>query len=254
MKLFYKSSDGRSYRIDAIYQADGVREFIEVSGGPNKLRREYDLIGAHCEKCYHPANDVGITSCYSCEDWEYLDRLVSMGQYVKYEYQKDDDYFSKDILKSKEDRNYSYALGSALAEFIACEESALKGYDLAIPVPSFETNSNRGKMSKERAILKCLEYCLKMPLRDDILVKITNEKMKGLKKYERKLLAQKQIQINDNIEFSAKRILVIDDVVTTGITMDRCAQLLKEMGAKEVVGVSVARYANKRIPKRSVRI
>jgi ComF family protein len=37
------------------------------------------------------------------------------------------------------------------------------------------------------------------------------------------------------------RVVVVDDVVTTGATMDECARILREHGAAEVLGVSFAR-------------
>jgi ComF family protein len=47
--------------------------------------------------------------------------------------------------------------------------------------------------------------------------------------------------IIDKKEIENKTILLLDDVYTTGTTMDQCAKVLKENGAKEVWGLSVAR-------------
>jgi predicted amidophosphoribosyltransferase len=43
------------------------------------------------------------------------------------------------------------------------------------------------------------------------------------------------------IESSARRILVIDDVTTTGSTMNACARALLEAGAESVYGLTLAR-------------
>lgn len=42
-------------------------------------------------------------------------------------------------------------------------------------------------------------------------------------------------------EFKNKRILIIDDIATTGTTLNECARALKEAGAKEIWGLVVAR-------------
>ena len=42
-------------------------------------------------------------------------------------------------------------------------------------------------------------------------------------------------------EISGKKIFLLDDVYTTGSTMEECAKVLKESGAKEVWGISIAR-------------
>jgi competence protein ComFC len=40
-----------------------------------------------------------------------------------------------------------------------------------------------------------------------------------------------------------KRVLLVDDVMTTGATLDACARALLESGAKSVLGLTVARAA-----------
>ena len=45
-------------------------------------------------------------------------------------------------------------------------------------------------------------------------------------------------------EIENKTILLVDDVYTTGTTMDQCAKVLKENGAKEVWGLTIAREIN----------
>lgn len=48
-------------------------------------------------------------------------------------------------------------------------------------------------------------------------------------------LVEKAAEIKD------KKIFLVDDVYTTGATMEECARIIKEAGAKTVWGISIAR-------------
>jgi predicted amidophosphoribosyltransferase len=47
--------------------------------------------------------------------------------------------------------------------------------------------------------------------------------------------------VKNREKITGRKILLIDDVYTTGSTMNECARVLKESGAKEVWGITVAR-------------
>jgi predicted amidophosphoribosyltransferase len=47
--------------------------------------------------------------------------------------------------------------------------------------------------------------------------------------------------VHDATAFKGKRLVVLDDVFTTGATMDSCAKVLRGAGAREVIALAVAR-------------
>ncbi|NMC51288.1 ComF family protein [Candidatus Kuenenbacteria bacterium] len=64
-----------------------------------------------------------------------------------------------------------------------------------------------------------------------------------LKKEEREKNLQGVFGMSDELEkgLKDKTVLLIDDIITTGTTMNECAKILKEAGAKEVWGAALAR-------------
>jgi predicted amidophosphoribosyltransferase len=50
---------------------------------------------------------------------------------------------------------------------------------------------------------------------------------------------------------AGRTVILVDDVWTTGATLDECARVLKEAGAKEVRALTVARAAPPRATKRN---
>jgi len=45
-----------------------------------------------------------------------------------------------------------------------------------------------------------------------------------------------------------RRVLLLDDVMTTGATLDACSKALRDAGAKSVVALTVARAAHDPLP------
>ena len=45
-----------------------------------------------------------------------------------------------------------------------------------------------------------------------------------------------------------QHVLLVDDVLTTGATLDACARVLREAGAKSIVGLTIARAVKNPLP------
>ncbi|HXM02646.1 MAG TPA: phosphoribosyltransferase family protein, partial [Chthoniobacterales bacterium] len=52
---------------------------------------------------------------------------------------------------------------------------------------------------------------------------------------------QNAFELRKGTSVLGKRLLLVDDVLTTGSTLDECARVLKSHGAKSVCAVTVAR-------------
>jgi len=109
-------------------------------------------------------------------------------------------------------------------------------FDLIVPVPlSKERFLERGYnqtmlLSKGISKLFDVKCC-------DILIRTkTTKPFHNLSKIQRRKEIKDTIKVKrryaDNIK--GKRILLIDDILTTGVTSNQCSMVLKKAGAKEV--------------------
>ena len=52
---------------------------------------------------------------------------------------------------------------------------------------------------------------------------------------------------DENGKIAGRSVLLVDDVFTTGSTVNECARVLKKMGAASVFSLTVARVDNKKV-------
>jgi len=115
-----------------------------------------------------------------------------------------------------------------------------------IPVPLEKSKLKRRGFNQAEEIGKELARFLKIPLIPDCLVKIRETLPQvELSDQERKENVKDAFSINP-VRCSLsngvdKKILLVDDIYTTGSTLEECAKVLKKAGAKEIIGIVVAR-------------
>lgn len=122
------------------------------------------------------------------------------------------------------------------------EGNRFKEGDVLVPIPlSIRKLKNRGYNQTEE-IAKELSKELKIPVTTGCLVKIkeTLPQME-LSKEERQENIKGVFKVKNKEKIQGKKILLVDDVYTTGATMEECAKILKQSGVKEVWGIAIAR-------------
>ena len=111
-----------------------------------------------------------------------------------------------------------------------------------VPIPLSKRKLKWRGFNQAEEITKELSKFLKIPLISDCLIKIKETKDQvELSEEERKENVKNAFLVKNKEKISGKNILLVDDVFTTGATMEEAARVLKESGAKKIIGVVVAK-------------
>jgi ComF family protein len=142
-------------------------------------------------------------------------------------------------------KNLAATLASILAEhFIKTNKNTNKTWENSalIPVPlSVQKFKERGYNQSEE-LAKELAKIVKIPVFSDVLIKTKNTKPQmELNKSEREKNLLDAFAIKNPEKISGLKIFLVDDVYTTGSTMQECATVLQNGGAKSVWGIALAR-------------
>jgi len=113
---------------------------------------------------------------------------------------------------------------------------------ILIPVPLTKKKQKQRGFNQAEEIAKELSNFLNIPLINNVLIKIKETLPQvELSGGERKENMKGAFFCQESNKIKVKTILLIDDVFTTGSTLEECARILKKAGAKEVLGIVVAR-------------
>ena len=91
---------------------------------------------------------------------------------------------------------------------------------------------------------RVLSHRLALPMMPDALARTrATEPQIELSAAERRVNVRGAFSVKRPVSISGKSILLLDDVMTTGSTMDECAKELKKAGATAVIALTIARTA-----------
>lgn len=139
------------------------------------------------------------------------------------------------------DNNNGYAISSTaklMAEKIFSESITA---DFIIPVPlSKESRILRGYNQAE-LLAKEIAIHTNLPMNLQVLFSKSHVSQKSLSAQKRKENSRKSFTIRNSLLVKGKTIILVDDVATTGSTLDSLAFLLKKGGASRVLGLVFAR-------------
>ena len=196
--------------------------------------------GRTCEKCGKLLQeDYPHDICADCREAGHcFDKGYACVEYGIYE---------RDMLLSFKYGGKTF-IGEKIAQMMADRlESEHLEADVMIPVPMNRKKQKKRGFNQAEIIASRLAKKLSLPYSAGLLKRTGNTAaMSKLTPEERRMNIENAFKVPEMAigHIAGKRILLVDDIYTTGSTMDACSRALKEAGASEVRFVAFASGAN----------
>lgn len=187
-----------------------------------------------CKKCGKPVVNSVHEYCFDCMRTRHtFDMGKSMWLYNKY---------AQNLIV-----NYKYGRRQEIAPFLASEleERYLKWIrqlrpDLVIPVPVSPDRMKTRGFNQAGLIAEQLSRASHIPYDEKALIRIRQTKaQKSLRKQDRLKNLSGAFQADKSRLSGVEKVLLIDDIYTTGSTLEICSRQLKAAGVNEVYFITI---------------
>ncbi|MBU5427817.1 ComF family protein [Tissierella pigra] len=189
-----------------------------------------DIIGYLCKDCYERLEIVhGELEL----DFPYIKKT-----YYSLEYNR----FIREIIGDYKfnGKNYLYKpLGQIMVETIT-RKNIHKDIDIIIYIPIHRRKEAIRGYNQAELLGNFIGKELNIPVSKNNLVKIKwTKEQSHLTKINRATNLKDSFKVKDINKIKNKKILLVDDIITTGATMGECSRLLINSGVKEVITVGI---------------
>lgn len=200
-----------------------------------------------CEKCFYKIDITGVFCCPTCHKdtkiGEYCygcNNNLPLGSSFAITTYKEEGLIGKVIqtLKYSHAEDVLSAVEKLISSFVKQNQDLFSSIDLVVPVPLHkkrfvERGFNQAKLIAEIVAREIGEPCREIITRNRYTLQQAKLGREGrLKNVKNAFEIKEEIPTN---------ILLVDDVFTTGTTLQECAKALKGGGAEKVIGFTVAR-------------
>jgi ComF family protein len=121
------------------------------------------------------------------------------------------------------------------------KETPFANADLIHPVPLHSSKYRKRGYNQSELIARGIAQVLNIPVKSDLVIRALKTRTQTRKtRYERWVNVKDTFQIRDGHSLRDKHVLLVDDVITTGATIEACAASLMSVSG---VTVSVASLA-----------
>ena len=195
-----------------------------------------------CEAKLEPENKLVCTNC-----WERLGGISSTIETFISEQRILALYrYSTDVrtiihnLKYRDKTHLAVNLGNSIGKIIK-EDKNIRKWDILIPIPLHKVKRRSRGFNQSELIVDAITEVSSIEKDNSSLIRHRyTRNQAALPMKERAANVKGAFSVVNNLKIKGKKIILVDDVITTGSTMLECIKTLKEAGAKEAVALSAA--------------
>lgn len=196
-----------------------------------------------CDKCLNRLEFIGDKCCLRCgkpSDNEAKYCLLCQNETRYFDMARSAVIYKGDIQRlilEYKFHNKRY-LGKYLAKFIeyTVDRYGIK-YDIVVPIP---LSKAREKERKYNQVSEMLRHTNLEPVIDALTKTKDNERQSLMAGRERRDNVRGVYEVTDKAAVKNKRVLLVDDIITTGATVNEASRVLMSAGAKSVIAISIA--------------
>jgi len=190
-----------------------------------------EITSSFCPKCGYPRNEAEI--CRGCD--RYCPQFTSVRSWSVYEKSV------KEAIHALKYQN-NLSVGSIFCESLVAV-ILREGWkpDAIVPIPLSKVRMKERGYNQAAILAYPVSLRLGVPMFQNLIQRTkTTESQVHLNHYERMANLQNAFSARYT-HHKFRKVLIVDDVITTGSTINDCARAILESGAEEVYGISVAR-------------
>lgn len=121
--------------------------------------------------------------------------------------------------------------------------------DMIVPVPLHKARQRKRGFNQAWLLARHLSRWTQVPLADRVLVRHRSTAVQaGLSRGQRRRNIRGAFRVADREAVRKRAVLLVDDVFTTGATLNECARMLGKQGAHRVDVLTIARVAAWSVP------
>ncbi|MBD3311664.1 MAG: hypothetical protein GF349_04220 [Candidatus Magasanikbacteria bacterium] len=178
--------------------------------------------GFTCVNCINKSNLIQQISLCRYEENALSGKIIKI---LKYNYAIDIQDLIRIVFKNFYD-NYTYLF---------------KDFDYIVPIPLHHKRRAERGFNQAEVLSNIVSFFIGVPVNEILIRRKKTKQQARLGRKERIENLDKAFSIKKNVDLTNKKILLVDDVYTTGVTMQEAAFVLKKQNCQKIVGFSFAR-------------